>query len=208
MKPHSLIIISSIVLFCVSCAQNSSSKYSESELITKINAVQQQIMAQGNMTIEEEKAMLSLCNIVSHNDGLANVSNDNRMVFKDVEVVPIYEGCENLSKEEVKACFKNKISAFIKREFNLNVSKDLNLLKPKQVDVFFIIDQNGNLNGMKVRDSEITIQSEILRVLRKMPVMKPARHHGESVSVLCSILLKYGKDIEIEFIHIPEIPNA
>lgn len=173
----------------------------------KINAVQQQLMAQGNMTKEEEQAILSLCNIVSHDDGLANFSPDNRMILKDVEIVPVYEGCEGLSKEEAKECFNNKVSTFIKREFNLNVSKDLNLSEPKQVEAFFIINKNGNLTGMKVRDSEVTIQAEILRVLRKMPVMKPAIHKGESVSVLCSIIVKYGNDIEIDVVYIPERPN-
>ena len=70
-----------------------------------------------------------------------------------------------------------------------------------------IINENGNLTGMKVRDSELTIQAEILRVLRKMPVMKPAIHNGKSVSVLCSIIVKYGNEIEIEAVYIPERPN-
>jgi hypothetical protein len=179
----------------------------ESELIMKINAVQQQVMAQGNITKEEEQAMLSLCSIMSHDDGLANYNSDNRMILKDVEIVPVYDGCEELSEEETKECFNNKISTFIKREFNLNVSKDLNLSEPKQVDTFFIINKNGNLTGMKVRDSEVTIQAEILRVLRKMPVMKPAIHNGKSVSVLCSIIVKYGNEIEIDAVYIPERPN-
>jgi hypothetical protein len=89
----------------------------------------------------------------------------------------------------------------------LNLSKDLNLSEPKQVEAFFIIDENGNLTGMKVRDSEVNIQAEILRVLRKMPLMKPAIHNGESVSVLCSMIVKYGNDIEIDVVYIPERPN-
>lgn len=202
-----LIISLSTILLFFSCNEKSSEQISESELIMKINAVQQQIMVQGNITKEEEQAILSLCSIMSRDEGLANFSPNGRMVLKDVEIVPIYDGCDNLSKEETRACFKTKITAFIKREFNVNLSKDLNLTEPKQVDAFFIIDQTGNLTGMKVRDSEITIQAEILRVLRKMPVMKPASHNGETVSVLCSILVKYGNDIEIDVIYIPERPN-
>ena len=49
-------------------------KNTESELIIKINAVQQQEMAQGNITEEEERAILSLCSIMSKDDGLANYS--------------------------------------------------------------------------------------------------------------------------------------
>ena len=207
---QNLVIISiiSVGLLCVSCKQTPDpSKNTESELIMKINAVQQQVMAQGNITKEEEQAMLSLCSIMSHDDGLANYSPDNRMILKDVDIAPVYNGCEELSKEETKECFNNKVATFIKREFNLNLSKDLNLSEPKQVDAFFIIDESGNLTGMKVRNSEVTIQSEILRVLRKMPLMKPAIKNGESVSVLCSMIVKYGNDIEIDVVYIPERPN-
>ena len=182
-------------------------KNTKSELIMKINAVQQQVMAQGNITEDEEQAMLSLCSIISRDDGLANYNPDNRMILKDVEIAPVYNGCEELSEEEIKECFNNKVSTFIKREFNLSLSKDLNLSEPNQVEAFFIINENGNLTGMKVRNSEITIQAEILRVLRKMPVMKPAIHNGKSVAVLCSIIVKYGNEIEIDAVYVPEIPN-
>jgi hypothetical protein len=202
------ISIISIGLLCVSCMETpDTSKKSESELIMKINAVQQQVMAQGNITKEEEHAMLSLCSIMSHNDGLANYSPDDRMILKDAEIAPVYNGCEELSEEETKNCFNNKVSTFIKREFNLSVSKDLNLSEPKRVDTFFIINENGNVTGMKVRDSEVNIQAEILRVLRKIPVMKPAIHNGKSVSVLCSMIVKYGNEIEIDVVYIPERPN-
>ena len=187
----------------ISLGQNNT----KSELIMKINAVQQQVMAQGNITEEEEQAILSLCSIMSKDDGLANYSPDDRMILKDVEIVPVYYGCEDLSREEIKKCFNNKVSTFIKREFNLNVSKDLKLLEPKEVEAFFIINEKGNLTGMKVRNSELTVQAEILRVLRKMPVMKPAVYDGKSVSILCSIRVKYGNEIEIDVVYIPERPN-
>ena len=203
-----VITIISIGLLGVSCKQTSdSSENTESELIMKINAVQEQIMAQGNMTQDEEQAMLSLCSIVSHADGLANYIPDNRKILKDVDFAPVYDGCEELSKEETRECFDNKVTRFIKREFNLNVSKELNLSEPNQVEAFFIINENGNLTGKKVRNAEVTIQAEVLRVLRKMPVMKPAIHNGKSVSVLCSIIVKYGNNVEVDVVYIPERPD-
>jgi hypothetical protein len=197
-----------MVLLCVSCKEESNSlKNTESDLITKINAVQEQVMAQGNMTEVEEQALLSLCSIVSQDDGLGTYTTDNSMILKDVEITPVFNGCEDLSKEETRECFNDKVSTFIKREFNLSVSKDLNLSELKQVDVFFIINESGNLTGMKVRNSEVTVQAEILRVLRKIPVMKPATQNGESVSVLCSIVMAYGNNIEVDVVYIPERPE-
>jgi len=197
-----------IVLLCFSCNEESNSlTNTRSDLITKINAVQEQVMAQGNITEVEEQALLSLCSIVSHDDGLASYTTDSSMILKDVEIAPVYNGCKEHLKEETRACFNNNISTFIEREFNLSVSKNLNLAKPKMVEAFFIINEYGKLTGMKVRDSEVTVQAEILRVLRKMPVMKPASHNGESVSVLCSITVKYGNSLDVEVVHIPERPD-
>ncbi|MDG1714598.1 hypothetical protein [Lacinutrix sp.] len=202
------ISIISLGFLCISCKDSpSASINTESELIMKINAVQEQVMAQGNMTEVEEQALLSLCSIVSHDDGLATYTTDNSMILKDVEIVPVYIGCEELSIEETRECFNNKVSTFIEREFNLNLSKDLNLSEPKLVEAFFIINENGNLTGMKVRNSEVNVQAEILRVLRKMPVMKPATNNGKSVSVLCSIIVKYGNNVEVDVVYIPERPD-
>jgi len=196
-----------IVLLFFSCKDESDSvKNTESDLMLKINAVQEQIMAQGNMTKKEEEALLSLCSIVSHEDGLATFTTDNSVIIKDVEIMPVYDGCEDLTIEETRKCFNDKVSAFIKREFNLNVSQDLNLPESKQVEAFFIINESGNITGLKVRDSEVTVQAEILRVLRKIPVMKPATQNGESTSVLCSLVITYGNDIDVNVVYIPERP--
>ena len=206
---NNLWVLSSIfiVLIFFSCKEVSNSvKNTESDLMLKINAVQEQIMAQGNMTKKEGDALLSLCSIISHEDGLATFTSDNSVILKDVEIVPVYDGCEDLTIEETRKCFNDKVSAFIKREFNLNVPQDLNLPESKQVEAFFIINESGNITGLKVRDSEVTVQAEILRVLRKIPVMKPATQNGESTSVLCSLVITYGNDINVNVVYIPERP--
>lgn len=189
----------------ISCGQNSNQP--KSELIKKVNAVHQQIMAQGNVSKEEEDVIRSLCSILSHDDGLAHYNPDNRMLLKDVDMAPVFNGCEALSKEETKTCFNNKISAFIKQEFDLNIAESLNLSEQKQVAIFFIIDEKGKLTGMKVRDAEVTIQAEILRVLRKIPTIQPAVYNGKNMAVLCSMLLKYGNELDIEVVYIPERPT-
>lgn len=196
------------MLLCFSCKEESNTlQTTESDLMTKINAVQEQVMAQGNMSEAEEQALLGLCSIISQEDGMAVYTSDDSIILKNVDSAPVFNGCEALSREETRACFDNKIATFIKREFNMKVSKDLNLSEPKQVDVFFIIDASGNLTGMKVRNCEVTIQAEILRVLRKMPIMKPAVHNGKSVSVLCSLVVTYGNEIKVDVVYIPERPE-
>lgn len=193
------------ILFSVSCGQESqSSRKSESKLINKVKAVQRQIMIQGNMSEEEELALSSLCSLISGNDGFDNnYSPDGVILFKDVENVPIYNGCEGLSEEETKKCFNESIVKFINQEFNSSIANALDISEPKQVAAFFVIDNNGSLSGMKIRDTELTIQAEIGRILKKIPKMKPATQDGINVPVQCSMLVTYGSEITIEFIYIP-----
>ena len=204
-KQHAFIIFSlTLFILCtVSYGQESqTSGKSESELINKVNAVQKQMMVQGNISKEEELAISSLCSLISHNDGI-NYNPDNVILFKDVENAPIYNGCEGLSEEGTKKCFNESLSKFIKQEFNPSIANALEISEPQQVAAFFIIDENGNLSGMKIRDAEVTIQGEIGRVLKKIPKMKSATQDGINVPVMCSILVTYGSEIKIELVYIP-----
>ena len=189
-----------------SCKENSNS--SDSELINKVNAVQKQMMVQGNISEEEEQAMLSLCSLMSRDDDFDDYGRDDVIIFKDVENGPIYNGCEGLSEEETKKCFKENISKFIKQEFNSSIANALDISEPQQVAAFFVIDEYGNLSGMKIRDAEVTIQAEIARVLKNKPKMKPATQSGIKVPVLCSILVTYGSEIKIEVVYIPSEPTV
>jgi len=191
------------LIFLNSCQQNTNS--SESILINKINAVQKQMMVQGNISEEEELAMSSLCVLMSRDDAF-DYGRDDVIIFKDIENAPIYNGCEGLSEEETKKCFNESISKFIKQEFNFSISKALDLSESQQVAVFFVIDENGKLSGMKIRDSEVTIQAEIVRVLKKIPKMKPATQDGINAPVLCSMLVTYGSELIIELTYISSGP--
>ena len=203
---QSLIVFSLIFLMLQSFSygqESQTSGKSESKLIKKINAVQQQIMVQGNISKEEELAISSLCSLIQDDD-FDDYGRDDAIIFKDVENAPIYNGCEGLSGEENKKCFNESISKFIKQEFNPNIANVLDISEPQQVAAFFIIDESGNLSGMKIRDAELTIQAEIGRVFKKTPKMKPATQDGINVPVLCSVLVTYGAELKIELEYIPE----
>jgi len=192
----------------ISCKDGTStSSQNESGLIAKINAVQEQIMVQGNITDEEEQAISSLCSIMTKDDGLANHKTEDRMVLKNVDEAPVYSGCEGHLGKPLRTCFNAKIEAFINNEFDIKIAKDLNLPKEKEVEAFFIIDENGLPSGFKIRNAEVTIQAEILRILRNIPAMKPAVHKGKNVAVLCSIIIQYSNTIAVKSVYIPEYPN-
>ncbi len=186
----------------ISCKQNS-----KSDLITKINAIHHQLQIQEGINEEEELAMLSLCSLISRDGNFDDYLPIGRTPLKDVDNVPVFYGCENISPNEIKECFKKSISSFIKQEFNLNISKSLGLSKPKQIEAFFVIGKDGKVSGMKIRHSEIIVQAEVARVFKKIPSMKPGSKNGINVPVLCSVRITYGNEIEVEIVHFPDIPN-
>ena len=207
---YNLVVMSLMLLGLtnVACKEaNTTQKTTESELIQRINAVQEQVMVQGNMSEAEEQAIMSLCSILTQNDGLANYDPNQRLILKDVDMAPIFPGCDESTAEKTRICFNNNIASFFEQEFNLSLSRDLNLPEPKQVDAFFIVDTYGKVSGLKVRNAEVNIQAEILRVLRSLPTMKPAVKDGDLASVLCSLRITYGKDIKGEVVYIPERPG-
>ena len=67
--PQNIGSILILLVLLMSCEPSSDN--SQSALIQKINAVQEQVMAQGNLSAEEEQAISSLCSIFSQDDGLA-----------------------------------------------------------------------------------------------------------------------------------------
>ncbi|MCD2259181.1 energy transducer TonB [Psychroserpens luteolus] len=183
-----------IALILLSCKDNT--KSSDSELIHRINAVHEQIMIQGNVTEEEKQAILSLASLFA-DDSFVNYKSDITDViqFDDVENGPIYPGCEGLSKQELKACFIESISIFVGTQFNSDISKNLGITEPQDVEVFFKIGRDGKTSKLKVRKANVVIQAEVIRVIKQLPLMKPATQNGETVEVMCSTVVSYGGNL-------------
>lgn len=193
-----LMLLSVSLTLLNSCKPNEPS--TESELMEKINAVHTQMMKQGNITEEEKLAISGLHSLISDNDGTYANSLDGIILYKDVAKPPIYSGCDGSLDNGAKKCFNESISKFIQQEFDSNIATNS---ESEQVAVFFVIDENGDLSSMKIRDTKITVQAEIARVLRKIPKMKPATQDGINVPVLCSILVTYGSELTVEHVYIP-----
>ena len=174
-----------------SCQQNANS--SESELINKVNAVQKQMMVQGNISEQERQAILSLASLVANDEDFTNEQDlKDAIQFDVVENIPVYPGCEGLSQEESKQCFLKKLNELVETQFNADIAKNLKILESQNVEVFFKIDKNGKMSNLKVRDAHVTIQAEAARVIKQLPIMKPATQNGKVVEVMCSISIPYG----------------
>lgn len=110
----------------------------------------------------------------------------------NVEVVPIYPGCEKEStnSERVK-CMSKKLGKLIQRKFNTDIASYLGLSGIQKIDVQFKIDKNGQITDIRTRAPFTQLEDEAKRVVNKIPQMTPGKQRDEPVAVLYSLPIKF-----------------
>ncbi|MFP4845863.1 hypothetical protein [Winogradskyella sp. PE311] len=190
MKTSVRLILILHLLFVFSCDTNESSNESESELINRVNDVMEQIAVQGNISEEEKQAIISLANLIQdENDASSYVNVKEAISYADVEVKPVYVGCEN---EISKDCFKNRLASLIEAEFDKTLFNKTKIEKETTVEYFLLIDKTGKVTNRKIRESNVVVLAELARVLKLIPIMKPAYQNGKAVEVMYNGTFTYG----------------
>ncbi len=195
-----LVPVMLLMLLYTSCAQDTSaqskvmSENVDSPLIEKIQAVRHQIEKQGNVSPEEEKALKVLALLVT-DDGFSNPHYEDVYGMADIpfgviEKVPVFPGCENLSQEEKKKCFSQKISQYIVKQFNTKLAKENGLTGYQEIGARFSIGNDGKVKDIKVKNKSKILREEALRVLEGLPVMIPGEQEGKKVSVMYKLPIK------------------
>ena len=107
--------------------------------------------------------------------------------FMIIEDVPVFPGCKG-SKSELKACFSKKVQKHFSRKFNTDLPNELGLSSGrKRVFIGFKIDKQGNVVNINARAPHPKIKSEVIKVMKQLPKMKPGRQRGKPVGVKYSI---------------------
>lgn len=108
--------------------------------------------------------------------------------FSIIETPPVFPGCENLkSKEEQKECMSQKVNTLINKNFNMSLTKDLNLSGIHRIFVSFKIDNTGSIVDVVARAPHPKLQSEGIRVVNMLPRMKPGEQRGRPIGVLYAL---------------------
>ena len=186
MKPFILFI--TLITLLASC--NSKPDETKSVLIHKVEAVQQQIMRQGNISPEEEKVLRSFAELILA-DRFDSKSIGDVMTLEVVANAPVLPGCENVEAEKVKECFQVQLTELFNTHFDYDIPKGIKDLEAKEVEVVFAVNEKGEVINRKVRDSDIQIQTEAARVLNLIPDMQPAEHDGEKVTVIYTHTIRW-----------------
>jgi len=95
--------------------------------------------------------------------------------FAVVEKAPVYPGCFGDDNKKLKECLSYNISAIVSSNFD--------------------IKKEGYVTNVKVRapkeKSEKDLEKEVIRVMKKIPQMKPGQQKGKDVSVLYSLPISF-----------------
>ncbi|MDC0177429.1 energy transducer TonB, partial [Polaribacter sp.] len=107
--------------------------------------------------------------------------------FMIIEDVPVFPGCKG-NKAELKACFSKKVQKHFSRKFDAELPNELGLSSGrKRVFIGFKIDKSGNIVNIQARAPHPKIKSEVIKVMKQLPKMKPGRQRGKPVGVKYSI---------------------
>ncbi|APY11697.1 energy transducer TonB [Seonamhaeicola sp. S2-3] len=110
------------------------------------------------------------------------VEEDVQVAFAVIEDVPVFPGCEGLSKAKTKACFQKKIQEHVVKHFTYPEAA-LELGIQGRVSVIFMIDSKGYVTGIRSRGPDKLLEKEAERIIGLLPQMQPGKQRGKPVKV-------------------------
>ncbi len=117
------------------------------------------------------------------------VEEDIIVPFAVIEKVPIFPGCKG-NNEELKICFQKKIKEHIIKNFKYPEDA-MQLGVDGKVYVYFIIDNKGNVSGIKSRGPDRILEREAERIVSLLPKMKPGLQRNRPVNVPYSLPISF-----------------
>ena len=107
--------------------------------------------------------------------------------FMIIEDVPVFPGCKG-NKDQLKKCFSKKVQQHFSKKFDADLPNELGLSAGrKRVFIGFKIDKTGNIVNVNARAPHPKIKSEVIKVMKQLPRMKPGKQRGKPVRVKYSI---------------------
>jgi periplasmic protein TonB len=118
------------------------------------------------------------------------VEEEVEVPFAIIEDVPIFPGCENVSKSQRRACFEGKMQDHVVKNFKYpQVALEMGL--HGKVFVMFTIDKDGSITRIKTRGPDKILEEEAKRIITTLPKMTPGRQRGRSVPVPFSLPINF-----------------
>ena len=116
--------------------------------------------------------------------------DDVDVPFAVIEDVPIFPGCEKVSKSERRKCFQEKMNKHIRKNFRYpEIAQEMGI--QGRVYVNFIIAKDGQITNIRMRGPDKNLEKEAKRIIAKLPNMTPGKQRGRPVRVPFSIPITF-----------------
>ena len=116
--------------------------------------------------------------------------DDVDVPFAVIEDVPIFPGCEKVSKSERRNCFQEKMNKHIRKNFRYpEIAQEMGI--QGRVYVNFIIAKDGQITNIRMRGPDKNLEKEAARIISKLPKMTPGKQRGRPVRVPFSIPITF-----------------
>ena len=110
--------------------------------------------------------------------------------FAVIEDVPIFPGCEKVSKDKRRDCFQEQMNNHIRKNFRYpEIAQEMGI--QGRVYVNFIIDKDGSITNIKMRGPDQNLEKEAERIISRLPNMTPGKQRGRPVRVPFSIPITF-----------------
>ena len=110
--------------------------------------------------------------------------------FAVIEDVPIFPGCEGVSKSKRRECFQEKINKHIRKNFRYpEIAQEMGI--QGRVYVNFIISKDGSITDIRMRGPDKNLEKEAARIIGRLPTMTPGKQRGRPVRVPFSIPITF-----------------
>jgi len=97
-----------------------------------------------------------------------------------IEEIPIFPGCEK--EEDKRACFSKMMQKHIKKHFRYpEMAQQMGL--QGRVSTQFVIQKDGSIGTIQKRGPHEVLEQEAVRILKKLPKMKPGKQREKAVKV-------------------------
>ena len=100
--------------------------------------------------------------------------DDVDVPFAVIEDVPIFPGCEKVSKSERRNCFQQQMNKHIRKNFRYpEIAQEMGI--QGRVFVQFMIGKDGSISGIRTRGPDKNLEKEANRIISKLPKMTPGK---------------------------------
>ncbi len=120
-------------------------------------------------------------------------NQENFVSFAVIDQIPTFEGCENLTNEDPKTCFNQKMNEHIKKYFTYPEQAIKKNIQGKVV-ITFIIDKEGlikDVSAKGVDENSVVFEAEAKKIVSLLPKFTPGKHESKKVNVQYSLPLTY-----------------